>query len=105
MSGAWDNASATASVEDLPVAETANAGASGTANAEDAQLSAWLLSVREKLQKLSAQVADIQQSAQFGPSEIENPRAEASLSSPVEAPGGNTGGFSLGVAEMSSSYL
>jgi hypothetical protein len=79
------------SVEDAPVAETASVGASGTENVDDAQLSAWLPSVRKQLLKLSTQVAEMQQSAQFGLSESESPRAEASMSSSAGTPGGNAG--------------
>jgi hypothetical protein len=90
------------SVEDAPVAETASVGASGTANVDDAQ-SAWLPSVREQLQKLSTQVAEMQQSAQLGLSQSESPRAEASMSSLAGTPGGNAGGLAHGGAGMSSS--
>jgi hypothetical protein len=91
------------SVEDTPVAVTANVGVSGTANVDDAQLSAWLPSVREQLLKLSTQVAEMQQSAQFGLSQSEIPRAEASMLSPAGTPGGNASGFAHGGAGMSSS--
>jgi hypothetical protein len=91
------------SVEDAPVAETASVGASGTENVDDAQLSAWLPSVREQLLKLSTQVAEMQQSAQLGLSQSESPRAEASMSSPAGTPGGNAGGLARGGAGMSSS--
>jgi hypothetical protein len=91
------------SFENAPVAETASVGASGTANVDDAHLSAWLPSVREQLQKLSTQVAEMQQSAQFGLSQSETPRAEASMSSPAGTPGGNASGFAHGGAAKSSS--